>query len=79
VFGGDGNEIDSTVSNDPLHAVPGGVALLPTSADSPGVVILTVGPAGTGAVQPGQVVWLVVSDTKPTNPATFETYHLRVS
>ncbi|HEY2815232.1 MAG TPA: S8 family serine peptidase [Acidimicrobiales bacterium] len=79
VFGGDGNEINSTVTNDVLHAVPAGAALQPTSQSSPGTITLTVGPAGTGDVQSGQVVWIVVSDTKPTKPATFETYHLRVS
>ncbi len=82
VFDGAGNEVDSTV-DEPLHAVPAGAALLPTSADAPGTVSIGVVAPGTelafGQVHAGDVVWLVLSDTKPANPAKFETYHLKVT
>ena len=74
--------IDSTV-NDPLHAVPGGAALTPTRAASPGTVSIGVVPPGTtlafAQVHAGDVVWLVLSDTKPANPTKFEKYHLSVT
>lgn len=82
VFDGTGNEVDSTV-DEPLHAVPAGAALLPTSADAPGTVTIGVVPQGTalafGQVHAGDVVWLVLSDTKPAHPTKFETYHLKVT
>jgi len=80
VFNGAGDEIQSTVTTDPLHAVPAGAALTPTTSDTPASAVLTVvDPSATpnyGEVHPGDVVWVVVSDTKPANPVTFETYHL---
>jgi hypothetical protein len=83
VFNGAGDEIQSTVTNDPLHAVPAGAALMPTTADAPAVASLTVvDPSATpayGEVHPGDVVWVVVSDTKPANPVQFETYHLKLT
>ena len=75
VFDNTGNEISSTVTNDPLHAIPTGNALTPTSADSPGVVTLAVGTD----VKVGDILWLTVSDTKPATPSKFETYHLALS
>ncbi|HEV3227457.1 MAG TPA: hypothetical protein VGZ52_11505, partial [Acidimicrobiales bacterium] len=83
VFDNAGNEVSSTVSNDPAHAVPGGAALTPTSKSSPGVATVAIVAKGaaltTGQVHAGDVVWVVVSDTKPANPKKFETYHLSVS
>ncbi|HEX4818859.1 MAG TPA: S8 family serine peptidase, partial [Acidimicrobiales bacterium] len=82
VFDNSGLEVDSTV-DEPLHAVPAGAALQPTSKDAPGTVsIKVVKPGATlgfGEVHAGDVVWLVLSDTKPKNPAQFETYNLSVS
>ena len=82
VFDSHGIEVDSTV-DEPLHAVPNGAALQPTSKDSPGSVSIDVVAPGatlsTAQVHAGDVVWLVLSDTKPANPAKFETYHLSVS
>jgi hypothetical protein len=82
VFDNHGIEVDSTV-DDPLHAVPNAAALQPTSKDSPGSVSIAVVAPGatlsTAQVHAGDVVWLVLSDTKPANPAKFETYHLSVS
>ncbi|MEY2591019.1 MAG: hypothetical protein QOJ67_3003 [Acidimicrobiaceae bacterium] len=75
VFDNAGTEVNSTVTNDPQHAIPGGVALTPTAANTPGVVTLAVGTN----VQVGDILWLVVSDTKPAKPLTFETYHLELS
>ena len=75
VFDNAGNEVNSTVTNDVLHTIPGGAALTPTAADTPGVVTLAVGTN----VQVGDILWLVVSDTKPAKPLTFETYHLELS
>src|SRR4051812_24366570 len=75
VFDNDGIEVRSTVTDDVLHAVPAGAALIPTTKDSPGVVTLDVGTD----VEVGDILWMVVSDTKPANPVTFETYHLALS
>lgn len=83
LFNGVGDEIESTVTNDPLHAVPAGAALMPTTADAPASTSVEVVPSSTelayGQVHPGDVIWVVVSDTKPANPTTFETYHLKVA
>ena len=81
VFDNSGLEVDSTV-DEPLHAIPGGVALQPTSKDAPGTVTIKVvkpgAQLGFGEVHAGDVVWLVLSDTKPTNLADFETFNLSV-
>ena len=82
VFDNSGIEVDSTVDDLP-HAVPGGVALAPTSEQSPGSVTIDVLANGndpaTPHLHPGQLVWLVVSDTVPANPAQQETFKLSVS
>jgi len=82
VFDNSGLEVDSTV-DDPLHAIPTGSALPPTSKDAPGTVTINVvkpgATLGFGEVHAGDVVWLVLSDTKPTNPAQFENFSLSVS
>ena len=82
VFDATGNEVDSTV-DEPSHAVPGGAALTPTSADAPGTVSIGVVKKGDALafaqVHAGDVLWLVLSDTKPANPTKFETYHLSVT
>jgi hypothetical protein len=81
VFDAAGVEVNSTVADD-AHFVPGGVALSPTSKDSPGTTAITIvdksATLNTGEVHAGDVVWVVLSDTKPANPVTFEMYHLSV-
>jgi hypothetical protein len=81
VFDAAGSEVSSTVGTD-AHMVPGGVALTPTSKDAPGTTsVAVVAKDATltfGQVHAGDVVWLVLSDTKPAHPTTFEMYHLSV-
>ncbi|MEY2431783.1 MAG: hypothetical protein QOC92_1508, partial [Acidimicrobiaceae bacterium] len=82
VFDATGNEVNSTVGTD-AHMVPGGVALTPTSKDSPGTTSVAVvandATLNFGEVHAGDVLWLVLSNTKPTHPTTFEMYHLSVA
>jgi hypothetical protein len=82
VFDSAGNEVTSTVGSD-AHMVPGGVALTPTSKDAPATAPLAVvAPGATlayGEIHAGDVVWVVLSDTKPAKPTTFEMYHLSVT
>jgi hypothetical protein len=81
VFDATGNEVSSTVGTD-AHMVPGGVALTPTSKASPGTASIAVVAKGAtlnpGEAHAGDVVWVVLSDTKPAHPTTFEMYHLSV-
>ncbi|HMC69692.1 MAG TPA: hypothetical protein VKJ07_11105, partial [Mycobacteriales bacterium] len=83
VFDKTGTEVNSTVSNDPSHAVPLGAALSPTTKDAPGTTTVTIVASNVtpalGEAHAGDVLWVVVSDTKPANPIKFETYHLSVS
>jgi hypothetical protein len=80
--GADGIEAGSTV-DEPLHAVPAGAALLPTTEEAPGTFTLTVVPPDAELnyqeVHAGEVLWVVLSDTKPANPTAFETYALTVT
>jgi subtilisin family serine protease len=76
-----GDEVNSSVLFD--HAVPLGAALVPTTADAPATFTITVVPASqpldVGQVHPGDVLWLVASDTVPGNPTHLETYAFRVT
>jgi serine protease AprX len=80
--GNDGTEAGSTV-DEPLHAVPAGAALTPTTADAPGTFTVTVvapdAELGYQEVHAGEVLWVVLSDTKPANVVTFETSALTVT
>ena len=77
VFDGNGEEVDSTVTPYLDHAVPGGALYTPTSAASPNTVSILDGQDLTDLVLPA-TVWVAVSNSGPSAPNTFRTFHLDV-
>jgi subtilisin family serine protease len=77
VFDGNGQEVDSTVTPYLDHAVPGGALYTPTSSASPNAVSILDGQDANDLVLPA-TVWVVVSNSGPSAPNTFRTFHLDV-
>lgn len=79
VFDHAGVEIDSTVSHEDVHAVPGGTNQPPTTEESPNEVSLLDGDDLQDLVLPA-TVWVVVSDSGRTAAGPgFRTFHLDVA
>ena len=85
VFDNAGQEIDSTVSFYADHVLPNGLAYSPTTKESPvKISIFADSVDGTDAsdaqddVKLPQTIWLAVSDSSPSAPATMAKYHLDV-
>jgi hypothetical protein len=80
IFDSNGNEIDSTVTNDPSHWAPNGALYQPTTRAAPATVTLTSSEFD-GSTHPRlpALVWIAVSDSGPANAPGFATYHLDVN
>jgi subtilisin family serine protease len=85
VFDSAGMEIDSTVSFYDHHIVPNGALYLPTSKAAPATMSI-FGPSPDGNdttdaqedVTLPQTIWIAVSDSGPSKPASMARYHLDV-
>ena len=82
VFDSSGVEIYSSI-DDLAHMTPAGAGLFPTTEESPEEVTIGVVPPDQelafAETHAGDVVWVVLSNTKPSAPAVFDTYRLRVT